>query len=214
MLPDHQTGPHPALIAILRGIAPEEALDVASVLYEAGFRIIEVPLNSPRPFQSIERIARAYGDRVLVGAGTVVAPEDVRPVAERGGRLILAPNFDPSVVSATKAEGLLSVPGVATPTEAFSALASGADILKLFPAEIITPAAVKALRAVLPPGTAMAPVGGITPESMAPYVAAGASLFGIGSALYAPGCDLEDLARKAAAFIDRASALTLPEPAM
>ncbi|MEO3432072.1 2-dehydro-3-deoxy-6-phosphogalactonate aldolase [Inquilinus sp. CAU 1745] len=213
MLPD-QTGPHPALIAILRGVTPEAALDVAAVLYEAGFRIIEVPLNSPRPFQSIERIARAYGDRVMVGAGTVVAPEDVRPVAERGGRLILAPNFDPSVVAATKVEGLLSVPGVATPTEAFSALAAGADILKLFPAEVITPAAVKALRAVLPPGTAMAPVGGITPDSMGPYVAAGASLFGIGSALYAPGCDLEDLARKAAAFIDHASALTLPEPAM
>jgi 2-dehydro-3-deoxyphosphogalactonate aldolase len=189
------------LVAILRGVRPDEAIGVAEAAVAAGFRIVEVPLNSPDPFESIARLAALLGGRALVGAGTVLTPDEVGRVAEAGGRAIIAPNFDPAVVRAAKAQGMVALPGVATPSEAFAALAAGADGLKLFPAEILPPAAVKAMLAVLPRGTRLVPVGGITPESIPPYLAAGAAGFGIGSALYRPGMTAEAVHRAAHAFV-------------
>lgn len=174
------------LVAILRGLAPENALAVGQVLVDAGFRIIEVPLNSPRPFESIEILAKAFGPRALVGAGTVLRTEDVAQVKDAGGRLIVMPHGDTAIVREAKNQGMICVPGVATPTEGFAALGAGADGLKMFPAEAMPPAVVKAWRAVFPPETLLLPVGGITPERMAAYFAAGASGFGLGSALFAP----------------------------
>jgi 2-dehydro-3-deoxyphosphogalactonate aldolase len=193
------------LIAILRGIAKDEAVPVAETLYGAGFRAIEVPLNSPEPFESIARLSRALGDGALgddalVGAGTVLRVEDVARVRDAGGQVVISPNFAPEVVEETKRLGLLSLPGVATPSEGFAALACGADALKLFPAETIPPAAVKAWRAVFPREVWMLPVGGITPDTMADYLAAGADGFGIGSALYAPGKPVSDIETKALQF--------------
>jgi 2-dehydro-3-deoxyphosphogalactonate aldolase len=175
------------LIAILRGVEPHEAVAVGRALIAAGFCAIEVPLNSPQPLQSIERLAVALGERALIGAGTVLEPADVERIAGAGGRLIVMPHADHAVIRAAKAQGLLCVPGVATPTEAFGALAAGADALKLFPAEALPPAVVKAWRAVLPADVWVLPVGGITPESMVAYLAAGANGFGLGSALYQRG---------------------------
>ena len=172
------------LVAILRGVAPENALAVGQVLVDAGFRIIEVPLNSPRPFESIGLLAKAFGSRALVGAGTVLRGEDVARVRDAGGGLIVMPHGDTAIIREAKRLGLICVPGVATPTEGFAALAAGADGLKLFPAEAMPPAVVKAWRAVLPSDTLLMPVGGITPERMADYLAAGASGFGLGSALF------------------------------
>ena len=190
------------LVAILRGLAPEQAPAIGAALVDAGFRILEVPLNSPRPLESIALLADAFGDRCLVGAGTVLAPAQVDEVARAGGRLIVMPHADPAVIAAARAAGLRCIPGVATPTEAFSALQAGADALKLFPAEQLPPPVPKAWRSVLPAGTALLPVGGITPERMAAYRAAGADGFGIGSALYAPGVDAAEVARRAAAFVE------------
>ena len=189
------------VVAILRGVTPAEVLDVAAVLHEAGVRVIEVPLNSPQPFDSIARLAAAWGGRVLVGAGTVLTTDDVDRVADAGGRLVLAPNFDVAVVHQTKARGLLSVPGVATPSEGFAALAAGADALKLFPAEMLGPPVLKAWRAVFPPGTAMLPVGGVGVANLAAFKAAGAVGAGIGSSLYAPGVALDELGRRARALV-------------
>ena len=189
------------VVAILRGVTPDEVLDVAAVLHDAGVRVIEVPLNSPQPFDSIARLARAWGSRVLVGAGTVLSPADVDRVADAGGRLVLAPNLDPAVVRQTKARGLLSVPGVATPSEGFAALAAGADALKLFPAEVLGPPVLKAWRAVFPPGTPMLPVGGVGVANLAAFKAAGAAGAGIGSSLYAPGVALDELGRRARALV-------------
>ena len=189
------------VVAILRGVTPAEVLDVAAVLHEAGVRVIEVPLNSPQAFDSIARLAATWGGRVLVGAGTVLTPEDVDRVADAGGRLVLAPNFDAAVVRQTKARGLLSVPGVATPSEGFAALAAGADALKLFPTEMLGPAVLKAWRAVFPPGTAMLPVGGVGVANLAAFKAAGAAGAGIGSSLYAPGVTLDELGRRARALV-------------
>ncbi|BFI97296.1 MAG: 2-dehydro-3-deoxy-6-phosphogalactonate aldolase [Rhodanobacter sp.] len=188
------------LVAILRGLVPGEAVAVGRAIADAGFRVLEVPLNSPQPFDSIARLAEALGKDVLVGAGTVMSPADVEAVAAAGGRLIVMPHADTEVIRAAKAAGLLCVPGVATPTEAFAALAAGADGLKLFPAEQSSPAVLKAWRAVLPRDVPVLPVGGIAPDTMAPWHAAGASGFGIGSALFAPGRDLDDTARRARAF--------------
>lgn len=190
------------LVAILRGLTPEEAPAIGAALVDAGFRILEVPLNSPRPLESIALLAKAFGDRCLVGAGTVLTPAQVHDVAGAGGRLIVMPHADTAVISAARATGLRCTPGVATPTEAFAALAAGADALKLFPAEQLPPPVLKAWRSVLPAGTALLPVGGITPERMAAYRAAGAAGFGIGSALYAPGTDAAEVARRAADFVD------------
>jgi 2-dehydro-3-deoxyphosphogalactonate aldolase len=175
------------LIAILRGVEPHEVVAVGGALIGAGFRAIEVPLNSPQPLQSIERLAAEFGERALIGAGTVLDPADVERIAGAGGRLIVMPHADHAVIHPAKAQSLLCVPGVATPTEAFGALAAGADALKLFPAEALPPAVVKAWRAVLPAALWLLPVGGITPESMAAYLAAGANGFGLGSALYQRG---------------------------
>jgi 2-dehydro-3-deoxyphosphogalactonate aldolase len=189
------------LIAILRGIAPEDAVPVGVALAEAGFRIVEVPLNSPQPLRSIEALARELGTRCLVGAGTVTSIAQVDDVARAGGRLIVMPHAQAQVIRAAKARGLWCAPGIATPTEGFAALAAGADALKLFPAELLTPTVLKALRAVFPADTLMLPVGGITPQSMVAYVAAGASGFGLGSALYRPGAAPAEVAANARAFV-------------
>lgn len=188
------------LVAILRGLTPEEAVPIGDVLVEAGFRVLEVPLNSPRPLESIALLQQRFGDRCLIGAGTVLTPALVDDVAAAGGRLIVMPHADVAVIAAAKRAGLACVPGVATPTEAFAALHAGADALKIFPAEHVPPAVVKAWRAVLPRELALLPVGGIAPDTMAAYVAAGARGFGIGSALYAPGRDAAETSRRAIAF--------------
>ncbi len=174
------------LVAILRGIKPAEALAVGQALLSTGWTLIEVPLNSPQPLESIAAMASAF-PQVLIGAGTVLSVDDVRNVHAAGGQLIVSPNFNPAVVREAVRLGLVCLPGVMTASEAFAALESGATGLKIFPAEMITPAVVKALRAVLPSGTVVMPVGGITTDNMRAYLAAGADGFGIGSALYKPG---------------------------
>jgi 2-dehydro-3-deoxyphosphogalactonate aldolase len=188
------------LIAILRGLHPDEAPAVGDALVDAGFRILEVPLNSPQALESIRLLAERYGGERLVGAGTVLDPARVRDIAAAGGRIVVMPHADVEVIRAGRQAGLYCVPGVATPTEAFAALAAGADALKLFPAEQASPAVLKAWRAVLPPGTAVLPVGGIAPDTMAPWLAAGAAGFGIGSSLYAPGRAADDVGARAQAF--------------
>jgi 2-dehydro-3-deoxyphosphogalactonate aldolase len=189
------------LVAILRGISPDEAVSVGQALVDAGWSVIEVPLNSPRPLDSIAALVRAF-PQVLIGAGTVLLADQVRAVAEAGAGLIVAPNTDAGVLAEGLGLGLVCLPGVATPTEAFAALAAGAHGLKLFPAELMPPAGVKAMRAVLPTGTKMLPVGGITPDNIAAYRAAGAAGFGIGSALYKPGMGAAEVALQARRFAD------------
>jgi 2-dehydro-3-deoxyphosphogalactonate aldolase len=189
------------LVAILRGITPAQAQAVGEALWNANWRVFEVPLNSPQPLESIATLARLFPD-ALVGAGTVRTQDEVRQVHAAGGRLVVSPHVDARVVRAAVDAGMVCLPGVLTPSEAFAALAAGATGLKLFPAEMIPPAAVKAMRAVLPPEVPLLPVGGISPASMAPYRAAGASGFGIGSALYKPGCAVEEVARVARHFAD------------
>jgi 2-dehydro-3-deoxyphosphogalactonate aldolase len=189
------------LVAILRGLAPQDALTVGQILIGVGFRIIEVPLNSPRPFESIGLLAKDFGARALVGAGTVLRTADVARVKDAGGGLIVMPHGDAGVILEAKRLGLICIPGVATPTEGFAALAAGADGLKLFPAEAMPPAVVKAWRAVFPPETLLMPVGGITPERMAEYLAAGASGFGLGSALFAPNMTPTMVSERAQAFV-------------
>jgi 2-dehydro-3-deoxyphosphogalactonate aldolase len=190
------------LIAILRGIRPDEAVPVGAALLAAGFVALEVPLNSPDPLATIAQLAEAFGERALIGAGTVLDQAQARQVATAGGRLIVMPHGAPEVIAAAKAAGLLCIPGVATPTEAFAALAAGADALKLFPAEALAPPVVKAWRAVLPPEVWLLPVGGITPSILAPYLAAGANGFGLGSALYRAGMSAPEVAERAQAFRD------------
>ena len=188
------------LVAILRGLRPEEALPVGQALVSTGWTLIEVPLNSPQPLDSIAALASAL-PQALIGAGTVLRPEDVRNVQAAGGQLIVSPNFNPAVVREAVRLGLVCLPGVMTASEAFAALEAGATGLKIFPAEMITPPVIKALRAVLPPGTVVMPVGGITPGNMRPYLAAGADGFGIGSALYKPGMSASEVAENAMTFI-------------
>ena len=189
------------LVAILRGIAPDDVVAVGDALVDAGFAIVEVPLNSPRPLESIERLIAKFGEEVLIGAGTVTSPVQVREIKAAGGRLIVMPHGDGEVVRAAKSAGLACIPGVATPTEGFAALANGADALKLFPAELLTPAALKSIRAVFPSDTRFLPVGGITPDSMASYVAAGAAGFGLGGALYRRGDAPSRVAENARDFV-------------
>ena len=188
------------LVAILRGLRPDEALPVGQALVSTGWTLIEVPLNSPQPLDSIAALADAL-PQALVGAGTVLTPEDVRNVQAAGGQLIVSPNYDPAVVREAARLGLVCLPGVMTASEAFAALQAGATGLKLFPAEMIAPAVVKALRAVLPRDTVVLPVGGISPANMRAYMAAGASGFGIGSALYKPGTTAEAARQNAIEFI-------------
>ncbi|WP_426159627.1 2-dehydro-3-deoxy-6-phosphogalactonate aldolase [Pseudomonas sp. TSRC2-2] len=189
------------LIAILRGLQPQEAAAVGEVLYCAGFRVIEVPLNSPSPYESIRILRDALPADCLIGAGTVLSPEQVEQVKAAGGQVIVMPHSDAKVLRAAKAAGLYLSPGVATPTEAFAALAEGADILKLFPAEQMSPAVVKAWLAVLPTGTVLAPVGGITPDNMQAFIDAGVKGFGLGSGLFKPGMTPEQMAVNAKAYV-------------
>lgn len=189
------------LVAILRGVKPEEVEAIGDALHAEGFRLIEVPLNSPDALQSIARLARRLPAGTVVGAGTVLSVQAVADVQAAGGQLIVMPHADAAVIREAKRRGLCCVPGAATPTEAFAALQAGADALKLFPAELVTPAVLKALRAVLPPALKLLPVGGITPDTMQPYVRAGATGFGLGSALYSPGCTAAEVGVRARAFV-------------
>ncbi len=198
------------LIAILRGIKPLEAESVAVALHAAGFRLIEVPLNSPEPFESIARMRQALPSDAVVGAGTVLRAGDVERVKAVGGELIVMPHSDRDVIRAAASAGLACVPGVATPTEAFAALAAGADALKLFPAELISPRVVKALRAVLPAASQLFAVGGITVDTMTEYVRAGASGFGLGSGLYTPGASADQVGERARRFTAAWRAIAAP----
>ena len=195
------------LIAVLRGISPEEVDDVAGALVEAGFRILEVPLNSPRPYDSIRRLAQVHGARCLIGAGTVLRVEDVARVREAGGAIVVMPHADLDIVREAKRQGMVCVPGVATPTEAFAALAAGADALKMFPAEALPPAALRAWRAVLPKDALVFAVGGMKPDNLDRYWEAGASGFGTGSNLYKPGTPVGVVREVAAAFAAAVRAL-------
>jgi len=195
------------LVAILRGLQPELAEATGHVLVEAGFRAIEVPLNSPEPLRSIEALARTMPEDVLVGAGTVLDPESADRVRNAGGRLIVMPHADAAVIRRSKELGMLCTPGVATPTEAFASLKAGADAIKIFPAEGIPPVVLKAWRAVLPKDVIVLPVGGIRPETMAAYVAAGANGFGLGSALFTPTMSLDEIGRNAREFVEAWDAL-------
>ena len=190
------------LIAIIRGVTPAEAGAIAGALYEGGIRIIEVPLNSPEPLESIRIIAGKFGDRALVGAGTVLDPSKVTEVAKAGGRLIVSPNTNTAVIEATVAAGMVSSPGYFTPSEAFDAIRAGAHSIKLFPAEAASPAVVKAQKAVLPKDIPLIVVGGVTPESIAIWLQAGADGFGLGGGLYKPGQDAPATLGKARAYVE------------
>jgi 2-dehydro-3-deoxyphosphogalactonate aldolase len=189
-----------ALVAVLRGITPEEIPAIADGLCDEGFRILEVPLNSPRPFESIRLLAERCGDRCLVGAGTVLDPADVARVRAAQGNLVVMPHADAAVVREAKRHDMVCLPGVATPTEAFAAIAAGADALKMFPAEAMVPAALRAWRAVLPKQTLVFAVGGIRPDNMSAWWAEGAAGFGTGSNLYRPGADPVHVRAQAAAY--------------
>lgn len=189
------------LVAILRGVQPVEVVAIGRALAYAGFHLLEVPLNSPQPLESIRRLADALGDRYLVGAGTVRTPRQVVEVAKAGGRLIVMPHTDAKVLEAARKANLVATPGVATPTEAFAAIDAGASGLKIFPAGQVGPAGLKAWRAVLPPDMPILPVGGIHIDNMASWIAAGANGFGLGSALYTPGLDADEVGLRGAAFV-------------
>ena len=189
------------LIAILRGVTPPEAVAICGACIDAGIDRVEVPLNSPDPYASIRAMADAYGETALIGAGTVLSVEEVGRVAEAGGQLIVSPNCDPRVIVATTTAGMASWPGVMTPTECFAALKAGACGLKVFPASLIGPDGIKAIRAVLPPETRVFAVGGAGPENFGAWIAAGATGFGIGSALYTPGMSPDEVGQRAAHIV-------------
>jgi len=189
------------LVAIIRGVRPDEAEAIGEAIYEGGIRIIEVPMNSPEPLKSIELLATSFGERALVGAGTVIDPVDVARVRDAGGRLIVAPNTDVGVISAAASADMVSNPGYFTPSEAFAALEAGATALKLFPAEGSTPSALKAQLAVLPKDVTVLIVGGIKPDNMRPWLDAGAKGFGLGSGLYKPGQSSSDTLERARAYV-------------
>lgn len=190
------------LVAILRGVQPGEVVAIGEALFDAGIRVLEVPLNSPEPLESIHRLSGRCGDRMLVGAGTVLHVEDVQLVANAGGRLAVMPNAESDVVREAKRLGLLAIPGIFTPTEAFAMLRAGADALKFFPADAVSTNFLSSLRAVLPPGVLVLPVGGIHAGNLAVWQVAGASGFGIGSALYKPGMTPEEVGRRAVEFME------------
>ena len=190
------------VVAILRGVKPDEVEAVVEAILAAGVTIIEVPLNSPDPFTSIARMAKAFAGRALIGAGTVLTLDDVARCHAAGAQLIVSPNMNPAVISASVAAGMISAPGCMTPTEAFAALEAGAHAIKLFPGEMISPAAVKAMRAVLPKEATVLVVGGVTPATIADFRAAGANGFGVGGGIYREGTTAEEAGRNAAAFVD------------
>jgi 2-dehydro-3-deoxyphosphogalactonate aldolase len=196
------------LIAILRGVRPDEVIPICAALEAAGIAIVEVPLNSPQPFDSIRLLAENFGDRLLIGAGTVMTPAQVEEVAGVGGRLIVTPHADPEIVRAAKRLRMATAPGFFTPAEAFSLLGAGADAIKLFPAEGSNPAALRGMRAILPPGTLVIPVGGIASDNIRIWHEAGAAGYGIGSSIYKPGDTAEVVGRKAAALVDAVRAAT------
>lgn len=196
------------LVAILRGVRPDEVEPIGDALVEAGFTLIEVPMNSPDPLGSIGRLARRLEGKALVGAGTVLTPDQVDAVQQAGGQLIISPNSNLSVIARSAEAGLISMPGYFTPTEAFAAVQAGASALKLFPAEAATPTVLKAQRAVLPKELPVLAVGGINPGNMGPWVAAGADGFGLGSALYKPGATAAQVREAAQAFIQGWKAAT------
>jgi 2-dehydro-3-deoxyphosphogalactonate aldolase len=191
----------PPLVVILRGLQPQDATAVGATLLDAGFRLLEVPLNRPNALGAIDVLVRMAPADAVVGGGTMLSTADVDAVQAQGGRLFVAPNCDPAVIAHARSRGMLTAPGVATPSEAFAALAAGAHALKIFPADMVGAAGLKAFRSVLPDGTALWPVGGVSPETMAQWVAAGATGFGIGSNLYTPGIDIAVLAQRARAFV-------------
>ena len=190
------------LVAIIRGVTPDEAAGVGRALFEGGIRIVEVPLNSPEPFDSIRRLAGELGDSALVGAGTVLDPKDVGRVKQAGGRIVVSPNTNAEVIRATVAAGMVSSPGFFTPSEAFEALANGAHALKLFPAEAASPKVVKAVRAVLPRDVPLVVVGGVTPESMSGWLDCGADGFGLGGGLYKPGQSAAETLARARTYVE------------
>ena len=187
-------------VAILRGLEPADALEIGQALVDNGFGMIEVPMNSPRPLESIEILARAFGKEAIIGAGTVLNTQTVEDVKNAGGEIIVSPNANTDVIRATKAIGMLSAPGVQTPTEAFAAIDAGADAIKFFPGEAITPKIFKAMKAVLPPAVPTLIVGGVIPSTMEGYLSVGASGFGIGSGVFKVGDTVADVQKKAAAF--------------
>ena len=190
------------LVAIIRGVAPDEVEAIGEAIFSAGIRIIEVPLNSPDPLESIKRLAASLDGRALVGAGTVLEPQQVAEVANVGGRVIVAPNTNKAVIHAAASANMVAAPGYFTPSEAFAALESGAHALKLFPAESASPAVLKAQRAVLPKDTPVLVVGGIQPDNMQPWLDAGANGFGLGSGLYVPGRSPDETAARARAYVE------------
>jgi 2-dehydro-3-deoxyphosphogalactonate aldolase len=194
------------LVGIIRGVTPDEAGAIGDAIYDGGIRIIEVPLNSPDPLASIELLAKKFGDKVLVGAGTVLDPVDVGRVWDAGGRIIVSPDTNPDVIAATAAIGLISSPGYFTPSEAFEAIQAGATALKLFPAEAATPAVLKAQLAVLPKEVPVLAVGGVKPDNMQPWLEAGATGFGLGGGLYQAGQSPADTLQKARAYVAGLSA--------
>lgn len=200
------------LVAILRGVQPDEVVAIAAPLVELGFEIIEVPLNSPQPFKSIANLSQAYADQALIGAGTVLKVEEVEQVAAHGGRLIVMPHSDTKIIQAAKAKNLCCVPGFATPSEAFAAIEAGADGLKSFPADMITPNAIKSMCAVLPAHIPLLLVGGIGVPQMQAYWQAGAAGFGLGSALYKPGDNAQTVRAKAETFIQAMQKLMIETP--
>jgi 2-dehydro-3-deoxyphosphogalactonate aldolase len=189
------------LIAILRGVRPDEVIPICAALEAAGVAIVEVPLNSPNPMESIRLLAENFGDRLLIGAGTVMTPAQVEEIAGVGGRLIVTPHADPEIVRTAKRLKMFAAPGFFTPAEAFSLLNAGADCIKLFPAEGSNPAALRGMRAIFPPGTLVIPVGGIAPDNIAVWHEAGAAGYGIGSSIYKPGDTAEIVGRKAATLV-------------
>ena len=189
------------LVAILRGVKPEEVEEIGAALIEAGITLIEVPLNSPEPFDSISRLVRRFGDDALIGAGTVLTPADVDRILDVGGKLVVSPNCDPAVISRTIEKGMVSMPGVFTPTECFQAIAAGARTLKLFPGSMAGPEGLKAIKAVMPSDVELYAVGGAAPDDLTDWVAAGAAGFGIGSYLFKPGMTAPDVASRAAKMV-------------
>ena len=189
------------LIAILRGVRPDEVEGIGDALVDAGFTLIEVPMNSPDPLDSVARLAKRFEGRAQIGAGTVLTVENVGRVQAAGGTMIISPNANTAVIAASAAAGMVSLPGIATPTEAFAALDAGATALKLFPAEAASPTVLKAMRAVLPKEARILPVGGIAPDNMNPWREAGAAGFGLGSALYKPGLTAGQVGERARAFV-------------